>query len=60
LRRKRLRTDRRLDVLANLREPTIVDMNGELRRRVKYLIIVVVDAPGEIGGKLSGRGEILF
>ncbi|MGA8795223.1 MAG: hypothetical protein WB498_20050 [Candidatus Binatus sp.] len=48
------------DDLADLREPAIVEMYDEPRSRVKYLIIVVVDAPEEIGGKLSGHGEILF
>jgi hypothetical protein len=60
LRRKRPPTDRRLDDPAELRESIVVEMNDKPRSRVKYLIIVVVDTPEEIGGKLSAHREILF
>ena len=46
--------------LADLGDRAVVDMRDEARDRVKYLIIVVIDAPEEIGGKLSGHTEILF
>jgi predicted nuclease with RNAse H fold len=35
-------------------------MRDESRDRVKYLIIVVIDAPEEIGRKLFRHREILF
>jgi hypothetical protein len=54
-----LREQLRVD-LADLRDRTVVDMRDESRDRVKYLIIVVIDAPEEIRGKLPGHAEILF
>jgi hypothetical protein len=46
--------------LTDLRDCTIVDMSNESRDRVKYLIIVVIDASKIIGGKLLLHAEILF
>jgi hypothetical protein len=60
LRRKRLRADRRFDHTAGHRDCTIAEMNDALRRRVKYLIIVVANAPEEISRKLLAHDEILF
>jgi hypothetical protein len=57
--RAALREDLRVD-LADLRDSAVVDMRYEAGDRVKYLIIVVIDASEEIGGKLSGHAEILF
>jgi hypothetical protein len=57
--RAALREDLRVN-LADLRDRTVIDMRDESRDRVKYLIIVVIDASEEIGGKLSGHPEILF
>jgi hypothetical protein len=63
-RRARLRSRRAIEIVdddpAGLRDCTIVEMNDAPRRRVEYLIIVVLDAPEEIGAKLSGHAEILF
>src|SRR5260370_4659565 len=46
--------------LADLRDCAVIDMRDESRDRVKYLIIVVIDAPEEIGRKLFRHREILF
>jgi hypothetical protein len=47
--------DLRVD-LADLRDRAVVDMRDESRDRVKYLIIVVIDASEEIGRKFSRHG----
>jgi Mg-chelatase subunit ChlD len=57
--RAALRQQVRVD-LADLRNRTVVDMRDEPRDRVKYLIIVVIDASEEIRGKLLGHAENLF
>src|SRR5260370_31188019 len=46
--------------LADLSDRAVIDMRDESRDRVKYLIIVVIDAPEEIGRKLLRHREILF
>src|SRR5260370_7102430 len=46
--------------LADLSDRAVIDMRDESRDRVKYLIIVVIDAPEEIGRKLFSHREILF
>jgi predicted nuclease with RNAse H fold len=46
--------------LADLRDRAVIDMRDESRDRVKYLIIVVIDAPEKIWRKLFRHREILF
>jgi len=53
--RAALREQLRVD-LADLRNRTVVDVSDEPRDRVKYLIIIVIDASKEIRGKLPGHG----
>ena len=57
--RAALRQQLRVD-LADLGDRAVVDMRDEARDRVKYLVIGVIDAAEEIGGKLLGHAEILF